>query len=159
VVGVGFTIDGESHVRFHLAGVGFTIDDVQQLAILVAQDPQDRVNGHMNGEILVCDRGRHRVHEKRHVVVHHLHDGEARVVAVLVRSRVVQPEAHFARLSLFRKLEVRNGGPAHDFRRLAGHVVDWHVGKISRQEKVDLFSVAEQLRRGFGREDFFNNDV
>ena len=83
-LGIGFTIDRKANERFAIRIVVVAIDDAGQITLVVAFDRDDRVNRDVYRLAMPDNCGRHRVDEKRHVVIDHLDEGVCRRIAVFL---------------------------------------------------------------------------
>ncbi|MDZ7712920.1 MAG: hypothetical protein U5L06_07305 [Rhodovibrio sp.] len=105
-----------ARVRVRVGGV-----DVQQPALIVARDPQDRVDHQVHLGVQVGQALGHAVDQEGHVVVHDLHDRVRRAVAVFLDLRVIGADLGGARLP--------GGGEVQHRHRLAVQV----VGVVAQQ--------------------------
>ena len=109
-----------------------------QHAVPAAHHPEDRVHGQMNVEPRPLDHHAERIHEKRHVVVDHLHDGASCEAAIGGHFRVEHPDERHPRLALAREGQQRQRGARQVGRCALVEVFGRHIAVEAANETPNL---------------------
>ena len=137
---IGFAVYHEAYIGLHIVRIDDAVQHLEQATAFVTPHCKNRMHRNVNGEIVARDCGSDGVNQKRHVVVYHLDDGEARLISVFFFRRAENTQHHLTGFPGFPEFEVRERRPPQDLGRTVLHVFMRHIAKVLAQIGVDFLT-------------------
>ena len=104
-------------------------------AVFLPVEPHHGMDDEVAGVPAAVQDHPHRVDQERHVVGDDLDDGVGRLPAVLLDSRVVDPDLRAARIAPAGEVEVRHRGAVQIARRAFGEVLGRRPDVVAAEER------------------------